>query len=105
MRSRRRAVPCTGRDFVVLLLLQSPFALSPLSLFRSFSHNVLRQIVIAFFASFLWGAGTALGEVPPYLVSRAAALAGESNAEFEEVSVRGWQIVVCVHDNLIAYCY
>eukprot|EP00727_Mastigamoeba_balamuthi_P007131 m51a1_g3038 hypothetical protein (514) ;mRNA; f:918477-920388 len=31
---------------------------------------------------FLWGTGTAIGEVPPYLVSRAAALAGRANEEF-----------------------
>jgi hypothetical protein len=31
----------------------------------------------------LWGAGTAVGEVPPYLLSYKAAKAGERNSEFE----------------------
>ena len=34
-----------------------------------------------FLPCFLWGTGTAIGEVPPYLVSRAAALAGQENEE------------------------
>jgi vacuole membrane protein 1 len=33
----------------------------------------------------LWGAGTAVGEIPPYAISRAARLAGEENAEFDEL--------------------
>ena len=33
------------------------------------------------------GAGTAMGEIPPYAVSRAARLAGEKNAEFEELDL------------------
>lgn len=33
----------------------------------------------------LWGIGTALGEVPPYALSRAAALAGKANAELDEI--------------------
>ena len=32
-----------------------------------------------------WGAGTAIGEIPPYAVSYAAKLAGTRNAEFEEI--------------------
>jgi membrane protein YqaA with SNARE-associated domain len=32
-------------------------------------------------ATFFWGAGTALGESPPYFVARAAKLAGEENQE------------------------
>ncbi|KNC52354.1 transmembrane protein 49, partial [Thecamonas trahens ATCC 50062] len=32
----------------------------------------------------LWGAGTAIGEIPPYAVSRAARLAGEANEELDE---------------------
>ena len=31
----------------------------------------------------LWGAGTAIGEIPPYAISRAARLAGEENAELD----------------------
>jgi hypothetical protein len=33
----------------------------------------------------LWGAGTAIGEIPPYALSRAARLAGEENAELDEL--------------------
>lgn len=29
--------------------------------------------------------GTAIGEIPPYAISRAASLAGEANKEFEEI--------------------
>lgn len=36
-------------------------------------------------AAFLWGAGTACGEVPPYAISRAAALAGKKDDEIEEM--------------------
>jgi membrane protein YqaA with SNARE-associated domain len=31
----------------------------------------------------LWGAGTAIGELPPYLISKAARLAGSKDTEFE----------------------
>ncbi len=33
----------------------------------------------------LWGAGTAIGEVPPYLVSYSAALAGNRNQALEGI--------------------
>ena len=33
----------------------------------------------------LWGAGTAIGEIPPYALSRAARLAGKENAELDEM--------------------
>lgn len=36
------------------------------------------------FPSMCWGIGTALGELPPYLICRAAAAAGEKNKEMEE---------------------
>jgi membrane protein YqaA with SNARE-associated domain len=35
--------------------------------------------------AFLWGAGTAIGELPPYLFARAARLAGRRLAELREV--------------------
>jgi hypothetical protein len=35
--------------------------------------------------SFLWGLGTAIGELPPYLLARAARLAGQRSEELEEV--------------------
>eukprot|EP00008_Paramoeba_atlantica_P010671 CAMPEP_0201477244 /NCGR_PEP_ID=MMETSP0151_2-20130828/2303_1 /ASSEMBLY_ACC=CAM_ASM_000257 /TAXON_ID=200890 /ORGANISM="Paramoeba atlantica, Strain 621/1 / CCAP 1560/9" /LENGTH=277 /DNA_ID=CAMNT_0047857891 /DNA_START=370 /DNA_END=1203 /DNA_ORIENTATION=- len=34
----------------------------------------------------LWGAGTAIGEIPPYLLSYTAAEAGEVNEEMEEIT-------------------
>ncbi|KAJ0405562.1 hypothetical protein P43SY_009611 [Pythium insidiosum] len=39
-----------------------------------------------FWPCMLWGAGTAAGEIPPYALSRAARLAGQRNAEFEEIT-------------------
>jgi len=36
-------------------------------------------------AAFFWGAGTAIGEIPPYFVARAASLAGAQNAELDEL--------------------
>ncbi len=35
--------------------------------------------------AFLWGAGTAIGELPPYFMAKAAAEAGKSNDEIEEL--------------------
>lgn len=37
-----------------------------------------------FIPCFSWGTGTALGEIPPYLVALAKAKAGEANSEIEE---------------------
>jgi len=44
---------------------------------------------------FLWGTGTALGEIPPYAISRAAKMAGNTNDEFEEIknSKSNWQVL------------
>ena len=35
--------------------------------------------------AFLWGLGTAIGELPPYFVARAASLAGRKHEELEEM--------------------
>ena len=35
--------------------------------------------------AFIWGAGTAIGELPPYFVARAAAMAGERAEEIDSV--------------------
>ena len=51
------------------------------------------QVTIGFFTiycavfleAFLWGAGTALGELPPYFVARAASSAGGMDEELEEI--------------------
>jgi len=37
------------------------------------------------FEAFLWGLGTAIGELPPYFVARAASLAGRKHEELEEM--------------------
>ncbi len=34
--------------------------------------------------AFLWGLGTAIGELPPYFVAKAAAISGKKDQEFEE---------------------
>ena len=36
-----------------------------------------------FWESFLWGSGTALGELPPYFVALSASLAGNTPEEIE----------------------
>lgn len=38
-----------------------------------------------FLEAFLWGAGTAIGELPPYFVSRAASLAGNKSEELADI--------------------
>jgi hypothetical protein len=38
------------------------------------------------FEAFLWGFGTALGELPPYFVARAAALANKTSEELDEIN-------------------
>ena len=51
------------------------------------------QVTISFFAiyksvileAFLWGAGTAIGELPPYFVARAASAAGGIDEELEDI--------------------
>jgi hypothetical protein len=35
--------------------------------------------------AFMWGLGTAIGELPPYFMAKAAAEAGKSNEEIEEL--------------------
>ena len=35
--------------------------------------------------AFLWGLGTAIGELPPYYVARAASLAGRKSEELDEI--------------------
>eukprot|EP01102_Stenamoeba_stenopodia_P023219 TRINITY_DN9925_c0_g1_i1.p1 TRINITY_DN9925_c0_g1~~TRINITY_DN9925_c0_g1_i1.p1 ORF type:complete len:409 (-),score=91.77 TRINITY_DN9925_c0_g1_i1:1078-2304(-) len=44
---------------------------------------VLRKVQVE---AFLWGLGTAIGELPPYFVARAARLAGESLKDLEEIN-------------------
>ena len=57
------------------------------------------------FPCFFWGLGTAVGEIPPYWISRAASLAGQSNAEFDEItsSSSKWNIVNRMKDWMIDF--
>ena len=52
-----------------------------------------------FFQCFLWGLGTAIGEIPPYFISYLSKLAGKHNEEFDDnndiyilSSVKNWMI-------------
>eukprot|EP01119_Soliformovum_irregulare_P021982 TRINITY_DN7419_c0_g1_i1.p1 TRINITY_DN7419_c0_g1~~TRINITY_DN7419_c0_g1_i1.p1 ORF type:complete len:490 (-),score=111.01 TRINITY_DN7419_c0_g1_i1:40-1455(-) len=58
-----------------------------------------------FLPAMLWGAGTAIGEIPPYAVSRAASLAGQANAEFDEIteSQSSWNILNRMKDWMIGF--
>ncbi|EPY25847.1 hypothetical protein STCU_06447 [Strigomonas culicis] len=63
------------------------------------SHAVLMCFLKVVPACMLWGAGTAMGEVPPYALSYAAALQGHRKEELEEVSsydvlnrMKGWTL-------------
>lgn len=47
--------------------------------------SILYVIRVVYFEAFLWGFGTALGELPPYFVARAASLAGNVHEELEEM--------------------
>jgi vacuole membrane protein 1 len=38
----------------------------------------------------LWGLGTAIGELPPYFIARAARLAGQSLEDLEEDATASW---------------
>lgn len=54
--------------------------------------EIFRKIALP---CFLWGSGTAFGEIPPYAISRAARLAGKTSEEFEEIqnSKSNWQVL------------
>jgi len=45
-------------------------------------YQILAKV---FLPCMLWGAGTAIGEIPPYAISRAARLAGEANNEMDDM--------------------
>eukprot|EP00271_Cylindrocystis_brebissonii_P007389 TRINITY_DN20865_c0_g1_i1.p1 TRINITY_DN20865_c0_g1~~TRINITY_DN20865_c0_g1_i1.p1 ORF type:complete len:474 (+),score=90.53 TRINITY_DN20865_c0_g1_i1:161-1582(+) len=50
-----------------------------------YSVPLLQLMAAVELESFLWGVGTAIGELPPYFVSRAARLSGEKVMELEEL--------------------
>ncbi|KAJ1953334.1 hypothetical protein IWQ62_006015 [Dispira parvispora] len=45
--------------------------------------QILKKVMLA---SLCWGAGTAIGELPPYFMARAAALAGRKNPELDALN-------------------
>jgi membrane protein YqaA with SNARE-associated domain len=47
------------------------------------SVTFLRLWLLVMVPCMLWGAGTALGELPPYMISKAARLSGKKDANFE----------------------
>lgn len=58
---------------------------------------------------FLWGAGTAIGELPPYFISRASALAKKKNNELNDLkkdknSFVG-KIKMFIYNNLKKYAF
>ena len=44
--------------------------------------DIYQSVIIE---AFFWGLGTAIGELPPYFVSRAASLAGNKTEEIKEL--------------------
>lgn len=44
--------------------------------------SIYQSVIIE---AFLWGLGTAIGELPPYYVARAASLAGRKSDELDEI--------------------
>lgn len=53
----------------------------------TFDNSVSFWVILANIQveAFMWGIGTAIGELPPYFMARGAALAGKSNEELEEI--------------------
>ncbi|KAJ2085537.1 hypothetical protein IW138_006270 [Coemansia sp. RSA 986] len=43
---------------------------------------IMRKVI---FESLCWGAGTAIGELPPYFIARAASAAGKGNTEYQRL--------------------
>lgn len=48
--------------------------------------SIFEIVKAVYFEAFLWGLGTALGELPPYFVARGASLAGNRHEELEEMA-------------------
>ncbi|RHW68461.1 SNARE associated Golgi protein [Trypanosoma brucei equiperdum] len=48
--------------------------------------SVLTRVLMLLPACFIWGVGTAIGEIPPYLLSYTAARQGKRNSELDEAS-------------------
>ena len=63
------------------------FQCSSISPVADYAKNVtlMGLLLKSALACLLWGAGTAIGELPPYATSYAARLAGQEDEEFEEI--------------------
>jgi len=97
----RASVACTMRELEPLLVCcanSMPLAdfvafaialeLTSMSLFRREMRNPVSFLGIVqkvWFVCFLWGFGTAVGELPPYFIARTAAKAGKRVSEISEV--------------------
>lgn len=54
---------------------------------------------------FMWGLGTAIGELPPYFMAKASAEAGKSNEEIEELRALEQSKPVGITGKLKAFLY
>jgi len=57
----------------------------PTTVDKNDSITFLGLFLKVFWPCFLWGGGTAIGEIPPYALSRAARLAGKKNEEIDDL--------------------
>ena len=48
-------------------------------------NSIFTILAMVQLEAFMWGVGTAIGELPPYFMARAAAIAGKSSEEVDEV--------------------
>ena len=55
--------------------------------------------------TFMWGLGTAIGELPPYFMAKAAAEAGKTNEEIEELRNLEGSQAVGIMEKLKAFLY
>ncbi|KAI8320485.1 hypothetical protein GQ54DRAFT_298627 [Martensiomyces pterosporus] len=62
------------------------FQCSPVAAVASATFPAIMKKVIS--ESLCWGAGTALGELPPYFIARAASAAGQGDSEYERLKRR-----------------
>lgn len=58
---------------------------TPASEMKGMEASFLQCVLVCVIPAMLWGGGTAAGEIPPYAISRAAALSGQVDEELEEM--------------------
>ena len=64
--------------------------------------NILLNVQLE---AFMWGLGTAIGELPPYFMARAAAQAGKSNEEIEELKELEQNKPTTIIDKIKSFIY